>query len=295
MHEILLPSSRTSRFLNSRRHPDQAAIVARLPLLGRRVPMRSYWRHQPISLSRIASHASRDVADAARDAGFGAKMGVRGIRARRGVRHARQTVTGSMPATMHDGRHAGMRRRDRLAETWSHRPRLGVPMLIAGTAAGAFFMFMLDPREGRRRRALVRDRIVHMRRVMMRDVPTRVEKRGRFFRGVARGIVHETTDVLPFNGHGVVDNETLVARVRSEVLRDDHIKAGEINLDAYEGCVTLRGQLEHPDAIRRLVNETAHVDGVREVRNYLHLPGTPPPNMASVYTRHGPVPQHLRQ
>ncbi|HET6615179.1 MAG TPA: hypothetical protein VFH62_04760, partial [Dehalococcoidia bacterium] len=60
-------------------------------------------------------------------------------------------------------------------------------------------------------------------------------------------------------------------------------------------CVTLRGQLEHPDAIRRLVNETAHVDGVREVRNYLHLPGTPPPNMASVYTRHGPVPQHLRQ
>ena len=114
-------------------------------------------------------------------------------------------------------------------------------------------------------------------------------------RGVARGIVHETTDALPFNGHPPVDDETLVARVRSEVLRDDHIKAGEINLDAYEGCVTLRGQLAHADEIRRLVNETAHVDGVREVRNYLHLPGTPPPNMASVYTRSNPVPQHLRQ
>ena len=178
-----------------------------------------------------------------------------------------------------------MTRRERVAESWSHRPRLGLPMLVFGTVTGAFFMFMLDPREGRRRRALVRDRIAHLRRVMTRDVPARVEKRGRFFRGVARGIVHETTDVLPFNGHRLVDNETLVARVRSEVLRDERIKAGEIHLDAYEGCVTLRGQLEHPESIRRLVHDTAHIDGVREVRNFLHLPGTPPPNKAAVYSR----------
>ena len=188
-----------------------------------------------------------------------------------------------------------MTRRERVAESWSHRPRLGLPMLVFGTVTGAFFMFMLDPREGRRRRALVRDRIAHLRRVMTRDVPARVEKRGRFFRGVARGIVHETTDVLPFNGHTPVDDETLVARVRSEVLRDDDIKAGQINLDAYEGCVTLRGQLGRPDEIRRLVNDTAQVDGVREVRNYLHLPGTPAPNMASVYSRYNPVPEHVRQ
>jgi hypothetical protein len=57
----------------------------------------------------------------------------------------------------------------------------------------------------------------------------------------------------------------------------------------------LRGQLGRPDEIRRLVNDTAQVDGVREVRNYLHLPGTPPPNMASVYSRYNPVPEHLRQ
>jgi hypothetical protein len=156
-------------------------------------------------------------------------------------------------------------------------------MLIIGTIGGAISMFILDPGQGRRRRALARDKIVHLRRVMTRDVPTTVEKRGRFFRGVAKGIVHETTDVLPFNGHALADNETLVARVRSEVLRDSHLKAGEIHVDAYEGCVTLRGQLEQPDEIRRLVRDTTHVDGVREVRNFLHLPDAPPPNKAAVY------------
>ncbi|MEX0750564.1 MAG: BON domain-containing protein [Dehalococcoidia bacterium] len=298
MHDFLLPNSRTARFLASRRHPDQAALLARLPLLGRRIPMRGYWRRQPIDASRMTQHAASDVADALRAAGFSAGMGTRSMLERRAAnftdRHEHRHVNDGE----HDGLHFGEMTRDRArraGDVWKSRPRLGLPMLIVGTAVGALAMFAFDPQQGRRRRALVRDRLAHMKNVMTRDVPNRVEKRGRFFRGVARGIVHETTDALPFNGHPIVDNETLVARVRSEALRDDHLKAGEIHVDAYEGCVTLRGQLEHPDAIRRLVRDAAHVEGVREVRNFLHLPGTPPPNKAAVYVPAQQVPSTMRR
>jgi hypothetical protein len=286
VHEILLPSSRTARFLNSRKHPDQAALVARLPILGRRVPMREYWRHQPIDMSRVRERLLPDARDAAADARYGLMMGgrrlvakQRAMRMSRHQRHHAQHHASEMQQMM--GTRMG-----RMRWRWSNRPRLGVPMLLAGSALGALTMFLLDPAQGRRRRALIRDKVARMRRVMTRDMPHTVEKRGRYARGIARGIVHETTEALQFNGHPVEsDNETLVARVRSEVLRDERIKAGEIHVDAYDGCVTLRGQLQHPNDIRRIVRDSANVAGVREVRNFLHLPGTPPPNKASVYLR----------
>jgi hypothetical protein len=52
----------------------------------------------------------------------------------------------------------------------------------------------------------------------------------------------------------------------------------------------LRGQLDEPSDIERLVSATKHVDGVNEVRSYLHLPGTPPPNKAEVFER---LPAHM--
>jgi osmotically-inducible protein OsmY len=125
-------------------------------------------------------------------------------------------------------------------------------------------------------------------------VPRTVERRGRFMRGVAKGLTHEAAEMVHINGHpDHVDDETLVARVRSEVLRDRDIKAGEIHIDAYEGCVTLRGQLPHAEDIRYLIEATKRVEGVREVRSYLHLPGTLPPNKAESYV-HVP-PEYARR
>jgi osmotically-inducible protein OsmY len=88
------------------------------------------------------------------------------------------------------------------------------------------------------------------------------------------------------NGHGgYADDDTLVARVRSEVLRDSRYKSGEIHVDAYEACVTLRGQIDGESDLRRLVEAARRVPGVRDVRSYLHLPDEPPPNMADVYAQ----------
>ena len=112
----------------------------------------------------------------------------------------------------------------------------------------------------------------------------------RFMRGVATGVRHDAAALVHVDGRheAFVDDETLVARVRSEVLRNRHVKAGEIRIDAYEGYVTLRGEVPSHE-ITELVSATARVEGVRGVRNYLHTPGSLPPNKAEGYVPH-PMP-----
>lgn len=158
---------------------------------------------------------------------------------------------------------------------------------VAAASFGAVLMYVFDPDHGRRRRALVRDQLAHGGHAFA-HVRRRIARRGRFLRGVAKGVSHDTghvaSHVVRHDGHSLlVDNETLVARVRSEVLGDDRLKAGEIHVDAYEGCVTLRGQLDDVEQIRRVIHATRQVEGVTEVRSYLHLPGEIPPNKAEAY------------
>jgi osmotically-inducible protein OsmY len=145
-------------------------------------------------------------------------------------------------------------------------------------------MFYFDAHSGRRRRARVRDRFAHAGRIFRRDVPRTIERKGRFFGGVARGVRHDAAEMLPLHmrRQQPVDDETLVARVRSEAFRDGRIKAGELHVDAYEGCVTLRGQLDESLA-SEVLSRTRRIEGVAQVRSYLHAPGTPAPNKAEAY------------
>jgi osmotically-inducible protein OsmY len=153
-------------------------------------------------------------------------------------------------------------------------------------------MYYFDPQQGRRRRALVRDRIAHGRHLLLRDVPHTVERRGRFLRGKARGVGHHAAGLAHINGRHVhAHDETLVDRVRSEALRHAEVAPGRVNVEAYEGCVTLRGQLDYAEDVGRLIDETKRIEGVREIRSYLHLPGTLPPNKAESYEA---IPEEMR-
>ena len=340
VHKILLPSNRLIRLGNSYRHPAQAAAAARLPLAGRRVPLRSFWRRQPLKPGSIAGHT---VESAAAAAGVIEHLPLDGAGVAAGVASRAGARLISMKPAMADLSDAASRGGHRLAETArqgrealpaladarSHAQAAAAPIAsaagaayhIAGDAtggatartqrlgkrirlplpglsilgpliAGAALMWFADPAQGRRRRALLRDRLVHAGHVLSR-LPDRVERRGRVVRGFTRGVTHGVTNFVDHSSrHGGDDAETLVARVRSEVLRDGRVKAGEINIDAYAGCVTLRGQLERPSDIRGLVDATKRVEGVTEVRSYLHLPDEPPPNKADVYehaTQHLPA------
>jgi osmotically-inducible protein OsmY len=244
-----------------------AAIPVRLRVRGRTPPVRAYL------IGRLVPRAGeRTTLDHARSAARG--LGVRAIgRSAHVAAAARDRLTGADVAH-HD---EAARRRMRLERAWA------CVAACAAVVAGALTMYYVDPVSGRRRRALAQDKLAHVKNLLSRRLPHRAEQKARFVRGVARGIGHNAAGVVLHGNGAATDDETLVARVRSEVLRGHWVHAGEIHIDAYEGEVTLRGQLQHPDAIRRLVEQTGRVEGVRRVRSYLHLPGTLAPNKAEIF------------
>jgi osmotically-inducible protein OsmY len=74
-----------------------------------------------------------------------------------------------------------------------------------------------------------------------------------------------------------VDDTTLAHKVETEIFRDDSVPKGQININAQDGVVQLRGEVPSEDMVNDLVEKTRSVQGVRDVENLLHLPGTPAP------------------
>ncbi len=73
---------------------------------------------------------------------------------------------------------------------------------------------------------------------------------------------------------GDPDDATLVDRVESQVFRDVDVPKGAVNVNAEYGKVVLRGEVESEDLIQDLVQRTRQVDGVSDVENLLHIPGS---------------------
>lgn len=235
--------------------------------------MRRVWRRRPIDVRRMARRGAADLryqVDRARDL----------------VRPAMPAMP--TPALLRTAQGQAVEPHTHTIDSHPPTPRRkrGIVALavVLGAALGALGMFYFDAHSGRRRRARVRDRLSHAGRIFRRDVPRTIERKGRFFGGVARGVRHDAAEMLPLHmrRQQPVDDETLVARVRSEAFRDGRIKAGELHVDAYEGCVTLRGQLDESLA-SEILSRARRIEGVAQVRSYLHAPGTPAPNKAEAY------------
>ncbi len=73
------------------------------------------------------------------------------------------------------------------------------------------------------------------------------------------------------------DDVTLAHRVESVIFRNPAVPKGRFNVNAENGVVFLRGQLDTAEQIALVERETRRVPGVQDVRNLLHLPGTPAP------------------
>ena len=135
-------------------------------------------------------------------------------------------------------------------------PALFVVGTLVGIAAGAFAMFILDPIQGARRRALVRDSLSRTRRTAgqaMGGASRQVADRSR---GMAAG-------VRSARSQEPVDDAVLVERVRSELGRlvDD---AGAIQISASNGQIILEGQIDE-DKVDRLVEGVRGIPGVQGV------------------------------
>ncbi len=140
--------------------------------------------------------------------------------------------------------------------------------LVFGIVTGAILAFLFDPELGKRRRAQLVDRTGGVTRKARR----RARALGRKLRSDARGwqerIAHSD------GGSGGLDDATLAQRVRSEVFRDRDVPKGQVSLNAENGVVVLRGQLDRPEEITDVEERVARVEGVSGVRNLLHLAGT---------------------
>lgn len=119
--------------------------------------------------------------------------------------------------------------------------------LLGLIGLGAALTYFFHPSQGARRRAMVGGRV--------KELLTRVEE----------GPKPQPDDV------------TLARQVESELFRDEHVPKGQINVNAENGKIYLRGQVEQPEMIRDLEQRARSVHGVNDVENLLHLPGSEAP------------------
>jgi osmotically-inducible protein OsmY len=116
-------------------------------------------------------------------------------------------------------------------------------------ALGAALAYFFDPQNGRARRKETIKRIVQLSQ----------RQRGRL-----------TARAQP-------DDVTLARQVESEIFGDADVPKGQINVNAEEGKVVLRGEVESAEMIEELVSKARKVQGVQEVENLLHTPGQAAP------------------
>jgi osmotically-inducible protein OsmY len=156
--------------------------------------------------------------------------------------------------------------------------------LMLGAAAGAAAQYFLDAQEGRRRRHVARDRAVAVARQQAREAARKADYVAGQAKGAAAGIKPEPSDDRKLDELG---DAALARKVESEIFRSADAPKGKVDVNAENGVVFLRGEVE-PDWIERLEREAEQVTGVKAVRNLLHPPGTPaptvpPPQRASIH------------
>ena len=178
-------------------------------------------------------------------------------------RRARASLLWTGPSLKRD-RRAPARLRERSARELATVAALAL-------AAGVALAFLLDPRSGKRRRHLVRDRTT----AAFRRRAHRVERQAHYEAGKVVGLAHAIThreQAAP-----ELDDVSLVRKVESELFRDRTLPKGQISINADRGIVVLRGQLEDVQQIERIEREVRKVAGVHDVENLLHPPTVPAP------------------
>jgi osmotically-inducible protein OsmY len=137
---------------------------------------------------------------------------------------------------------------------------------------GAALTYFFDPQQGRRRRAMAGDRIASFFRRRARQG----EQFGRDASAQAEGLAQKATH-LQEEPKAQPDDVTLTRKVETEIFRDAEVPKGQINVNAENGKVYLRGEVGQPKLIKDLEQRARKVQGVKDVENLLHLPGTEAP------------------
>jgi osmotically-inducible protein OsmY len=134
---------------------------------------------------------------------------------------------------------------------------------------GALLAYFFDRDNGRRRRALARDRF----RAYFGKMSDRAEQASAKAEAVKQKATHLKEEEKP-----QPDDVTLARKVETEIFRDADVPKGQINVNAENGKIVLRGEVEKPAMIKDLEKRAKKVQGVAEVENLLHTPGSAAPS-----------------
>lgn len=136
--------------------------------------------------------------------------------------------------------------------------------VLAGLAVGALAMYIADPSQGRRRRALLQDKVSsvshHTSKAMTQTL--------HHARNRLNGLQASATRLLSPRQAKPIDDHVLQARVRSRlgrVISNLH----DVEVSAHEGIVTLGGQVAAHEQ-DRLAQLVAAIPGVEAVRHASH-------------------------
>jgi osmotically-inducible protein OsmY len=143
-----------------------------------------------------------------------------------------------------------------------------MPLLALAGAIGAALAYLFDPDNGRRRRKILADKSAKY----VRRARQQVRGTGTQARGVKEKATHLEEQEKP-----QPDDVTLARKVETEIFRDADVPKGEINVNAEDGVVYLRGEVTQPDMIEDLEAKARNVQGVLGVENLLHAPGQEAP------------------
>ncbi len=147
--------------------------------------------------------------------------------------------------------------------------------LATAAALGAAATYFFDPDRGRTRRIKAKDQTL----ATFRRIGRRSQRLKRATGAETYSLWQKATHRTPADPEP--DDLTLAHKVESEVFGDPTIPKGKININAEDGVVVLRGELDDPKQLDTLEDTVRKIPGVAGVRNLLHLQGEPAPNKAA--------------
>ena len=128
-------------------------------------------------------------------------------------------------------------------------------------AFGAALTYFFDPENGRRRRKVTADRLAGL---MRRHGKRLIRSSASQAHALKQKGTHLREEPKP-----QPDDVTLVRKVETEIFRDADVPKGKINVNAENGKVVLRGEVDSTEMIDELVSKTRKVQGVQDVESLL--------------------------
>ena len=143
---------------------------------------------------------------------------------------------------------------------------------VIGVGTAYFF----DPRLGRRRRSVARDKGAKA----MRQLTRTVGKKARFSAGKARGYYARSRHVVARPATESAD-AIVEQRIRSDALRDVGVSTRDVEIGVEDGVVTLTGEVVGDKRASDLVARIGKVPGVENVAAMLHVVTEQPDDRAA--------------